>query len=289
MNGNSDARSIPEAPMSTGDDSSASPPPQLDWRAELEAARCTPHREEVSLVSNTPVHPPITITGTIHVHVVPCEPLDAERAEELHLVLDRFIGALRLRMFPGALRAFHGITHRADAKVDAAFDVVELEVGALRVLHGMLAYFSVMVAPLATTMAWLDPVGSTPNLLDTDAPLPAHRSRLPFDATFTVGGGGVAPPLAVEVVFGRPVADEEKSRFDQELRVWASLLHGGYPEAGDLPGSSTIGPLTVRYDDPWTLRASTEGFFASDASFEPLKALVVGWVRTIPVVSLETE
>lgn len=240
-------------------------------------------------MSNTPERPPTTITGTIHVHVVPCEPLDPDQAEELHLVLERFIGALRLQTFPGALRAFHGITHRADAKVDAAFDVVELELGAMRVLHGMLAYFSVMVAPLATTMAWLDPVGSTPNLLDTDAPLPAHRGRLPFDATFSVSGGGAAPPLAVEVVFGRPLATEEKERFDREIRVWAALLQGGYPDSGDLPGSSTIGPLTVRYDDPWTLRGSTEGFFASDSCFEPLKALVVGWAATIPVVSLETE
>lgn len=240
-------------------------------------------------MSNTPLSPPINITGTVHVHVVACEPLDSERVEELHAVLEHFVDALRLRMFPGVLRAFHGITHRSDSKVDAAFDVVELEIGALRVLHGMLTYFSVMVAPLARTMAWLDPVGSTPNLLDTDAPPPIYRGPLPFNANFTIASSGAAPPLAVEIVFGHALADEHKNRFDRGLRVWAALVQGGYPEHDDLPGTSTMGPLTIRYDDPWTLRATTEGFMAGDACFEPLKALVAGWAPSIPVVSLETE
>jgi hypothetical protein len=245
--------------------------------------------DELPAMTSTPQGSLTTITGTVRLHVVPCELLDADQTYELHMVRERFLAALRLRMFPGVLRVAHGITHRPDGKVDAGFDVVELELGAMRVLHGMLSYYSVMVAPLGTTMAWLEPVGSTPNLLETDAPLPRHRGRLPFDATLTATGSGAAPPLVIEVVFGRALTDDEKERLDQEIHAWAALVAGGYPEAGDLPGSSTIAPLLVRYDDPWTLRAGTEALLAGEACLEPLKALVVRWSTTIPVVSLEIE
>lgn len=235
------------------------------------------------------VHPPTSITGTLRVHVVPCEPLDDGQANELHTTIQRFLDAQRLRMFPGKLGTVHRVERRQDGTVDACFDVTELELGALRVLHGMLSYFSVMVAPLGTVMAWLEPVGSTPNLLDSDAPFPVHRLRLPFDATFTTSGNGAAPPLVVEIVFARALTDEEKDRLDREIRVWTVLVNGGYPQAGDLPGSSAIGPLTVRYDDPQTLRLSAEALLAGDACFESLKALVASWSDTIPVVSLVTE
>jgi hypothetical protein len=92
----------------------------------------------------------------------------------------------------------------------------------------------------------------------------------------------------VEVVFGRALTDEEKDRFDQELRIWAALVHGGYPEPGELPGSSTIGPLEVRFDDARTMRARAEAILAGDACLEPLRALVVGWSASVPVVRLAT-
>lgn len=229
------------------------------------------------------------IRGTLRIYVVPCEPLEDDQTDELCMVLERFLDAMRLGMFPGTLENIQEITRGDDGKIDARVDVVDLDPGALRVLYGMLAYFSIMVAPLGTMMAWCEPVGTTPNLLDTDSPLPSHRGELPFDATFTIGGAGAAPPLVVEVVFGRALTDEERDRFDWEIQVWAGLLQGGYPEAGDLPGSSTIGPFTVRFDDPQTLRLSAEGFMAGDACFEPLKALVTDWSAIVPVVSLETE
>ncbi len=238
---------------------------------------------------NPTTTPPATITGTIRLYVVPCEPLGSEQADELHAVVGSFLEALRLRMLPGMLGTIHDITRGDDGKVDARFEVVELELGALRVLHGMLAYFSVMVAPLGTMMAWCGPAGSTPNLLDTHAPLPVLRGELPFEVNVMFGAGGAAPPLVVEVVFGRPLTDDEKDRFDREIRVWTALVHGGYPEPNELPGGSAIGPLTVRYDDSQTLRLSAEAFLAGDECFEALKALVVYWSVTVPVVSLETE
>ena len=233
--------------------------------------------------------PKPAITGTLRVYVVPCEPLDHDQADELHATLEQFLAALRLRMFPGTLAVVHGITRGDDGKADARFDVVELELGALRVLYGMLSYFSVMVAPLGTMMAWLEPVGSTPNLLDVTESVPMHRHRLPFDATFTIDDAGAAPPLSVDVVFGGPLTDDEKKRLDQEIRVWVALVHGGYPEDGDPPGSSAMGPITVRFDDPQTLRLHAEAFLGSTLCFEPLEALVVRWSATMPVISLETK
>jgi hypothetical protein len=239
----------------------------------------------------SPLHNPTpnSVTGTIRVYVAPCEPLVTEHADELHAVIESFLAALRLSMFPGKLGHVHDVARGEDGKADARFDVVELELGAFRVLRGMLAYFSLMVAPLGTMMAWCEPVGSTPNLLDTEAPLPVHRGPLPFHASFTVGGGGAAPPLAVEVVFARALTNEEKDQLDMEIRVWAALVQGGYPEADDEPGGSAMGPISVRYDDPLTLRLHAEALLASDACFEPLEALVVHWSATLPVVSLETE
>lgn len=233
--------------------------------------------------------PQPTITGTVRVYAAPTRALDPDQADELHAVLGCFLEALRLRMFPGTLATVHGIARGDDGKADARFDVVELELGALRVLYGMLSYFSVMVAPLGTVMAWCEPVGSTPNLFDVDAPVPKHRDGLPFEGSFTVGGAGACPPLSVEVVFGRVLGDEEKDRFDREIRVWVALVHGGYSEDGDPPGSSAMGPVTVRYDDPQTLRLHADAFMAGDASFESLKGLVAGWASTIPVVSVELE
>ena len=233
--------------------------------------------------------PHAAITGTLRVYVAPSRALEPDQADELHAVLGCFLEALRLRMFPGTLATVHGLARGDDGKVDARFDVVELDLGALRVLHGMLSYVSVMVAPLGTMMVWCEPVGSTPNLFDVDAPLPKHRHRLPFEAALAVGGAGASPPLSVEVTFGRALTDDEKDRFERELRVWVALVHGGYPEDGDPQGSSAMGPVTVRYDGSDTLRLHAEAFLAGDACFEPLMALVAGWASTIPVVRLETE
>jgi hypothetical protein len=240
-------------------------------------------------LSTIPDWVPLAITGTIHVYVVPCEPLDGDQADELHAVLARFLGALRLRMFSGTLRVVHGVDRGDDGKAHARFDVVELDLGALRVLHGMLSWFAMMVAPLGTMMAWCEPVGTTPNLFDLDVPLPRHHGPLPFAASFTFGSTGAAPPLVVEVVFGRVLTEEDKERFDREIRLWAALVHGGYPEPGELPGSSTIGPIEVRFGDARTMRVHAEAILAGDACLEPLRALVVGWSASIPVVSLDTE
>jgi hypothetical protein len=232
--------------------------------------------------------PSTAISGTIRVYVVPCEPLEDDQAGDLYMVVERFLDALRLGVFPGTLERVHSITREDDGKVDARFDVAELELGALRVLYGTLTYFSIMVAPLGTVMAWTEPVGSTPNLFDFDAPLPVHRGGLPFDTRLEISEADAAPPLVVEVVFGRALTAEEKDRFDWEIQVWASLVQGGYPEPGDLPGSSAIGPLTVRYDDPQTLRLSAEALLAGEACLEPLKALVAEWAASVPVVSVAT-
>lgn len=233
--------------------------------------------------------PQRSISGTVRVYVAPSKALDADQADELHATLDRFLEALRLRMFEGTLTTIHEVARGDDGKADIRFDVVSLELGALRVLHGMLSYFSVMVAPLGTTIAWCEPVGTTPNLFDVDAAWPTFGHPLPYHATFFVDGPGAAPGLVVEVVFGRALTDMEKDQLDHEIRVWASLVNGGYPEDDDPPGSSAIGPLTVRYDDPETLRLHAEGFLGSLSCFESLKALVACWASTIPVVSLETE
>lgn len=235
------------------------------------------------------MQPNSTISGTVRVYVVPCEPIADDQAGELYMVIERFLDALRLGMFLGTLERVHSVTRGDDGKVDARFDVAELELGALRVLYGTLTYFSIAIAPLGTVMAWTEPVGSTPNLFDFDAPLPVHHGELPFDTRLEISGAGAAHPLVVEVVFGRALTAEEKDRFDWEIQVWASLVQGGYPEPGDLPGSSAIGPLTVRYDGPQTLRLSAEALVAGDACLEPLKALVAEWAAGAPVVSLETE
>lgn len=238
---------------------------------------------------NTFTRPPTTISGILRIYVAPCQSLDDDQAGELHTVVEQFLDALRLGMFPGRLEAIRGFTRGDDGKLDVRVDVVDLELGALRVLYGMLIYFSIMVAPLGTVMAWVDPVGSTPNLFELDRPFPVHAGALPFDATFAVGDRGASPPLVVEVVFGRALTEDERERFAWEIQVWAALVQGGYPEPGDLPGSSAIGPLAVRCDEPGTLRLRAEAMLAGDACFEPLKALVSEWAASVPVVSLGTE
>jgi hypothetical protein len=234
--------------------------------------------------STNPDWVPIAITGTIHVYVVPCEPLDDDQADELHAVIERFLDALRLRMFPGTLRVVHGVDRGDDGKAHARFDVVELDLGALRVLHGMLNWFAMMVAPLGTMMAWCEPVGTTPNLFDLDVPLPVHHGPLPFAVTSTLGSTTATPSLTVEVRFAHALTPEDQHRLGHELRVWAALVHGGYPEPGELPGSSTIALLSIRFDDRHTLRLHADAILASDACLEPLKALVAGWSATIPAI-----
>lgn len=232
----------------------------------------------------------MAISGTIHVYVVPCEPLDGDQADELHAVIDRFLAALRLGMFPGTLRVAHHTTRGDDGKAHARFDVMELDLGALRVLHGMLNWFAMMVAPLGTLMAWCEPVGSTPNLFDLDVPLPVHRSPLPFAVTsaFDRSTTSATPSLTVGIRFARALTIDEQHRFTHELRLWAALVHGGYPEPGELPGSSTIAPLTIRFDPPHTLRVHADAILAGDACLEPLRALVARWSAWVPVVSLGT-
>jgi hypothetical protein len=226
------------------------------------------------------------VTGTVRVYVVPCEPLDSHQTGELHSVMGRFLDALGLGLFPGTLQAVHPVTRGDDGKVDAFFDVTELDPGALRVLYGMLTDFSLTVAPLGTIMAWCGPVGTTPNLFDTDAPMPEYRGGFPFDATITFSDTGSAFPLIVDVVFDRELDAEERHRFEREIRAWAALVHGGYPERGELPGTSTIGPFTVRYEDPRTLCLTVETLQAGAECLEPLKALVVRWSTSVPVEEL---
>lgn len=229
---------------------------------------------------------PLAITGTLHVYVVPVEPLEHDHADALHAVIERFLAALRLRMFPGTLGVVHGIGRGSDGKAHARFDVIELDLGALRVLHGMLSWFAMMVAPLGTVMAWSEPVGSTPNLFDVDVPLPVHRGRLPFPAILALRSTGGTPRLEVELVFGRSLTTSERDRLDRELRTWAALVHGGYPEPGELPGSSTITPITVAFPEPHTLRLHAEAVLAGDACLEPLRALCVRWSASVPVVCI---
>jgi hypothetical protein len=233
----------------------------------------------------------MAITGTIHVYVVPCEPLDRDHADELHAVIDRFLAALRLGMFPGTLRLVHDTMRGDDGKAHTRFDVMELDLGALRVLHGMLNWFAMMVAPLGTLMAWCEPVGSTPNLFDFDVPLPTHRGPLPFATTsmFSSTSTSATPSLRAEVRFARVLTIDEQHRFTQELHLWAALVHGGYPELGELPGSSTIAPISVRFDQSHTLRLHTDAILAGDACLEPLRALVARWSAIIPVVHLQSE
>lgn len=241
------------------------------------------HAQNLTVVVN-PTRSPVT--GTIRVYVVPCEPLDPDPAAELCSIVERFLDALRLELFPGTLTAVRSIVQGDDGKVDASFDVTGLDLGALRVLYGMLTDFSMTVAPLGTIMAWCGPVSSAPNLFDTDAPVPAYRGRLPFDATVTFSDTGAAFPLDVEVVFDRELDAEERLRFEREIWAWSALVRGGYPESGELPGTSSIGAFTLRYEGLRALRITVEAFQAGVECLEPLKALVVHWSTSVPVEEL---
>ena len=256
---------------------------------------------------------PPTLSGTIRLYVKPQDPLGPSEAAELRGVVEQFFEALRLRALPGTMGTVHTLDQKPDGAVGACFDVIEVERGAFRVLHGMLEGFSYMIAPLGGTLAWREPPSDegtvdllavtaplvpsdaspeppplAENLLTTPAPLPVLGARVPFEVSFSFQGGA-APPLAIEVVFANPLTDDDKDRLDREIRVWAALVQGGYPLPGDPPGASAMGPFTVRFDDPQTLRLSAESFLAGDECFESLKALLLRWNATTPVVSLETE
>ena len=234
---------------------------------------------------STVIDSSMAITGTINVYVVPCEPLERDEADELHAIIERFLGAVCLHMFSGTLRCVHAISRGDDGKAHARFDVTELDLGAFRVLHGMLSWFAMMVAPLGTIMAWCEPVGSTPNLFDLDVPLPVHWDPPPFATSVRVTTDS---SLTVEVRFARALTTLEQHRFTEELHGWAALVHGGYPEPGELPGSSTISPISIRLDDPNTLRLHADAILAGDACLEPLRALVACWSTSVPVVHLMT-
>jgi hypothetical protein len=256
---------------------------------------------------------PPTLSGTIRLYVKPAAPLGPDEAAELRAVVEHFFEALRVRALPGTMGTVHTLEQKPEGVLDARFDVIEVELGSFRVLHGMLEGFSCSVAPLGGAIAWREPpsdegtvdllaataplvspdAGHEPpphaeNLLTTNAPLPTLGARVPFEVSFSFQGGA-APPLAIEVVFANPLTDDDKDRLDREIRVWAALVQGGYPLPGDPPGASAMGPFTVRFDDPQTLRLSAESFLAGDECFDSLKALLLRWHTTTPVVSLETE
>lgn len=253
------------------------------------------------------------MSGTIRLYVKPANPLGPDEAAELRAVVEQFFEALRLRALPGTMGTVHALDQKPEGALDARFDVIEVERGAFRVLHGMLEGFSCMVAPLGGALAWREPpsdegtvdllAATAPlvssaaspepppladNLLTTDAPLPVLGPRVPFEVSFSFQGGA-APPLAIEVAFASPLTDDDKDRLDREIRVWAALVQGGYPLPGDPPGASALGPFTVRFDDAQTLRLSAESFLAGDECFESLRALLLQWNATTPVVSMETE
>lgn len=256
---------------------------------------------------------PPTISGPIHLHVTPKSSLGADDAAALRAVVDHFLEAVRVHALPGTLGVIHKITQTAEGVLNACFDVLAAEPGSFRVLHGMLEGFSLLVAPLRGAVAWREPhategtvdllAATAPlpspvvrpeppphveNLLTAAEPLPVLGAPVPFDVTLSFRAGA-APPLAIDVVFADPLADDDKDRIDHEIRVWAALVQGGYPRPGDPPGASAMGPFTVRFDDPQTLRLSSDAFLAGDECFESLKALLLHWHATTPVVSLETE
>lgn len=252
------------------------------------------------------------IGGTVHLHVAPQAVLTKDDAVELRTIVEQFHGALRLHALPGTLGTVHALDQNANGALTARFEVSDVEPCSFRVLNGMLSYFSFMAAPLGPTAAWIEspskPVTidlhapttrldaeevpsagpSGPNLLTTDAPLPAVRSDLPFSVELSPRPGA-APPLVVEVVFAEELGEEDKDRLDRDLRVWAALVQGGYPRPGDPPGTSAMGPFTIRYDDPQTLRLSADAFLAGDECFASLQALLLHWHETTPVLSLEIE
>ena len=264
-------------------------------------------------MSTTHTKSPSTLSGTIHLYVKPTNHLGPDEAAELRAVVEHFFEALRLRALPGTMGTVHALDQKPDGALSARFDVIEIERGAFRVLHGMLEGFSCIVAPLGGALAWREPPSNegtvdllattvplvssdaspeppplAEDLLTTDAPLPLLGARVPFEVSFSFQGGA-APPLAIEVVFANAVTDDDKDRLDREIRVWAALVQGGYPLPGDPPGASAMGPFTVRFDDAQTLRLSAESFLAGDECFVSLKALLLQWNATTPVVSLGTE
>lgn len=231
---------------------------------------------------------PPTVRGTVRLYVAPVNALDDESARALLEVVENFVEALRLSMFRGKLVRIHGVSQADDGAVEARFDVLDVEPGAFRVLLGMLSHFSMIVAPLGAMTAWQEPQGSSPNLLTAHAPMPALPARVPFSVNLSTRGGA-APPLVVEVVLGKALSPDDKNRLARELLVWTAVVNGGYPGGNDPPGTSAIGPLSVRFDDAQTLRLSADAFMAGPECFVALQALLLGWSNTIPVNSLETE
>src|SRR5690606_26231799 len=127
--------------------------------------------QEVLAMSTSP--PPPTISGTIRLHVTPSSPLGADEAAKLRAIVEHFFEALRLRALPGTMGTVHALDQKPPGALDARFDVLEVELGSFRVLHGMLEGFSLLVAPLRTAIAWREPAAkeATVDLLGATAPL----------------------------------------------------------------------------------------------------------------------
>jgi hypothetical protein len=243
---------------------------------------------------------PESISGPLRLLVWPSAPLTEETSRLLERRVDAFASAIRRGLFGSA-----GLEGMAPLPPPAMLlrggeppswgrllSVRALPLGALRVLKGMLAFFSEQSAPL---LHWeLERPGDIRNLLGVSADYPrASREGLLLaieDGGHLDSSGLNARELAIRIEFREPPPAALREKLMRPFEDWDELVNGGYPPEGAKPGQSAVGPSSTRFIDPYTLEHHVEGILAHPACFEPLFELARHWGQIgFPVAKFELE
>lgn len=169
-----------------------------------------------------------TISGNIALSVGLKDPLEAEHAKELRAIVDDFLAGVRMSLLGGSLLEGHEISQSKEGAIEARFGVKDVDRGAFRVLLGLFKFFEEVFVPLGEMQAHVRGGDTQHNLMTESDPLPTVSQELPFEVDLSIREE-IAPPLVVEVEFGRKLTDAEMDRLEEEMMVWAALVQGGYP------------------------------------------------------------
>jgi hypothetical protein len=216
--------------------------------------------------------------------------LSDKQISQLETLLDAFLGAIESGMFfPAELVKAHSVDSREEQRLSnisskRRFAASNLPSGAFGILSGMLAYYSMMIAPLDRYVAYQNGMGL--NLLDAVVEYPPATKGANFQITIQEPQG-IAPSLLIRVEFFKPPAPETRKKFTQPFKYWDELLCGGFPVSETAPGYSGVGASETLFIDPSTVEHYLEAYSADPACFNLIINLAAAWSNDHPVRSVE--
>jgi hypothetical protein len=229
---------------------------------------------------------PLSLNGSFRVEVRWAKAPDPEEDEALRKMLDHFVEAIRLKMFPPAeLRSVKSSLGGSDPRVLVReFEASHVPKGIFHVLAGMLRQYEEVYTPLEYQKATLDT--DPTNLLEAASELPPPPDQIPFTVDLNPPEG-TAPELLVLVEFNQSIPPEARDFYLPPFDVWDTLMQGGYATPDDPLGTSGVGASSTRFDDPYTIHHHLDAWRASWSCFDPLIHLVISWSEKTPVARIE--